>query len=236
MTFGSEKTNRMQLPEIFPALQDGMGIAAAIEEFLFQDFPAPESANNQLEHALRVIQRQQDRIQYLESLAIRDDLTGLLNRRGFMQALKRETLLARRDKKACGILIMIDLDGFKQINDMWGHAVGDAYLKTVATVLTNEARSTDFVGRLGGDEFAILLPCTSPRAGKRRVERMMENFENRVMHNREYAIPMRASFGWNSYGEKDSIEALCIATDLKLYANKAARKPQAAQKVSSGAL
>src|SRR5208283_4427993 len=107
--------------------------------------------------AEHVIRSQAEHIRRLESLAMTDELTGLLNRRGFMMALQRELSMAKRDSAANGIVAMIDLDGFKSVNDTWGHNVGDDYLQSVAEALLGLVRSSDIVARLGGDEFAIIF-------------------------------------------------------------------------------
>jgi diguanylate cyclase (GGDEF)-like protein len=89
--------------------------------------------------------------------ATRDPLTGLANRRLFDEFLGRE--VARSRRKAVPVaLLLLDLDGFKRVNDTRGHAAGDEVLQTVATILRSRVRSSDLPTRFGGDEFAILLP------------------------------------------------------------------------------
>jgi diguanylate cyclase (GGDEF)-like protein len=92
------------------------------------------------------------RAHHNEQLAMRDPLTGLANRRSFEQDLSTE--LAQPDPD-CAVLLL-DLDGFKAINDTWGHDVGDKVLVTVAERLRTTVRNTDVVARIGGDEFAVL--------------------------------------------------------------------------------
>jgi diguanylate cyclase (GGDEF)-like protein len=96
--------------------------------------------------------RTEERIRHA---ANHDPLTGLMNRRMFMDCLNAEVALARRTGMGCAVLY-IDLDGFKPVNDQFGHAVGDAALVQVAQTIQRIARESDFVARLGGDEFAIL--------------------------------------------------------------------------------
>lgn len=92
----------------------------------------------------------------LKSLSTTDPMTGLLNRRGFESALTREVAQARQEKQN-GALFYIDLDNFKQVNDQFGHAQGDAVLIATANILRNELRASDTLGRLGGDEFVAWL-------------------------------------------------------------------------------
>lgn len=117
-------------------------------------------AGGKPQHVLGQIQDITERREYearLRHLADHDPLTGLLNRRGFEQAL--DAHIARTSRYgAAGALMVVDLDGFKNINDTLGHHAGDELLATCAAALTERLRDTDIVGRLGGDEFAVLLP------------------------------------------------------------------------------
>ncbi len=94
----------------------------------------------------------------LRTRATRDPLTGLLNRAAFEEALHREVAAADRDTPPA--LLLVDLDGFKQVNDTLGHLVGDGVLVRVSRLLEAGVRRSDVVARLGGDEFAVLLPRT----------------------------------------------------------------------------
>ena len=100
------------------------------------------------------------RIRSLENLAYRDRLTGLFNRAGF--ELAGRTLLRQSDANGQPLLVMmLDMDNLKTINDTFGHAEGDQALKATGDVLAGVLRSTDVLGRLGGDEFAAILVCWS---------------------------------------------------------------------------
>lgn len=177
-----------------------------------------------LNEAERVIQSQEERIRQLESLALTDELTGLLNRRGLMAALRRELAASRRTSKSAGLLIMIDVDDFKMVNDLYGHAVGDAYLQTVGSVLINEVRTSDYVARLGGDEFVVLLPQINLKAAGARLDKLERTLNGRVMHRNQHSIPLSASFGFAVLSETETPETLLATADSKLYANKARRK------------
>jgi diguanylate cyclase (GGDEF)-like protein/PAS domain S-box-containing protein len=100
----------------------------------------------------------------LEHLADHDPLTGLYNRRRFGRELSRQMAYARR-YGGCGAVLMIDLDDLKQVNDRFGHAVGDELISGAAGLLRGRLRSTDVLARMGGDEFAVLVPnATLPEA------------------------------------------------------------------------
>ncbi len=103
---------------------------------------------------------QSARIQYLENLTLTDELTGLRNRRGFNEHLRRTLASAQRYGDQ-GVLVFCDLDNFKVVNDSFGHHVGDYVLRQPAKVLEKEVRESDLVARLGGDEFAVLMVQTS---------------------------------------------------------------------------
>lgn len=118
----------------------------------------------------------QGMIDALVDLSSRDALTGLSNRRSFELALEREVdRVARSGEPA--LLLMLDVDHFKRVNDRFGHAAGDQVLRTVATALVDSVRPMDLVARVGGEEFAIILPnCPAPfgAAVAERVRRRVE--------------------------------------------------------------
>jgi diguanylate cyclase (GGDEF)-like protein len=97
--------------------------------------------------------------QKVQSLAITDELTGIYNRRAFQKVLDRELRRSKRYQKPLS-LIMLDVDGFKAINDTYGHEAGDSVLKVLAAQLQSSIRDIDFLARYGGDEFAVILPET----------------------------------------------------------------------------
>jgi diguanylate cyclase (GGDEF)-like protein len=101
--------------------------------------------------------------EYLLDQTSRDALTGLLNRRGILELLERETARAGRSARAVSVLF-VDLDRFKEINDLHGHAAGDRVLTAVAAQVARMLRSSDAVGRIGGDELLVVLPDTELRA------------------------------------------------------------------------
>jgi diguanylate cyclase (GGDEF)-like protein len=149
----------------------------------------------------------------LEHLAATDDLTGLANRRRFRQELARELAAAARYGSAVSLLLL-DLDGFKSVNDRYGHDRGDEVLKTVASLLTLRTRKSDLVARVGGDEFALLLPGTpSGRAGEL-AGRLGESIAAKVGE-----LGIRASVGVASYPATTQDQLLAEA-DRRLYASK----------------
>ena len=121
---------------------------------------------------LRDITERKERESSLERLAATDTLTTLPNRRTFMARVEQEWRAIGRSEAPAGVLIMLDIDFFKRVNDTWGHAVGDQVLKHLAGVLRQRMRQGDLAGRLGGEEFAVLLAHTDLAGGQELAERL----------------------------------------------------------------
>jgi diguanylate cyclase (GGDEF)-like protein len=186
----------------------------------------PELRRQAVERALaaaigaeRRIADLREQVARLQKLAVTDELTGLLNRRGFEAELRRTLTLARRHREE-GVLVYLDLDGFKRINDSYGHPAGDAVLDHVGQLLKRNVRSTDAVGRLGGDEFAVLL-ARAPVAGGYKRARSLERIVNSA------AVPWRgepirfgASFGVYPYRPGDDADDLMGRADASMYESK----------------
>jgi diguanylate cyclase (GGDEF)-like protein len=185
-----------------------------------------ESALDRVAEAEQTIAAQRERIEYLETLSLTDELTGLMNRRGFQAAFRRELGAARRSGLG-GTLVMVDLDGFKEINDKHGHLAGDAYLRRVAHVLRDGIRAQDVLCRLGGDEFAILLTGADPDMGRMRAEELAGKVNSEICPWRGEFLPLRASFGTHAYGPEDREELAMRRADAAMYAAKSGRKEAA---------
>src|ERR1700722_10373175 len=183
-----------------------------------------DSAMAALTEAEQVIRSQEEHIRQLENMALTDELTGLFNRRGFTSAFQRELALARRDIGASGVLVMIDLDDFKAVNDKWGHTTGDGYLQGVAHTLLGAVRTSDVVARLGGDEFAILFTRMNENTGIKRLAKLEKAFNSRTVTVEDKTLLLSASFGLTTYRGVDAPEAILAAADHKLYAQKTLRR------------
>lgn len=162
--------------------------------------------------------------QRVEHLATHDSLTGLLNRAKFIECLSSEVALARRTPSVFAVLYL-DLDGFKPINDRYGHAMGDRALVWVAHVLGRIARESDFVARLGGDEFAVLQRgITQHEQAVRLAERLAQALSEPFTVD-GLALQMGASVGIALYPEHGTDpEALLVCADQAMYVAKAGQR------------
>ncbi len=156
----------------------------------------------------------------LEKLVLLDPLTELLNRRGLQQVLSRELQVVRRDGTEL-LVLMIDLDDFKRVNDSLGYAVGDIVLKEVARKLQKSLRLTDIIARIGGDEFVVLLPQTRRAEGLRVAEKIRLSLSESPIFLPERPLQITASLGVLSATEATpSIDELLSQTHLVLSRSK----------------
>ena len=162
---------------------------------------------------------QSARIAYLENLSTTDELTGLANRRGFDEALTRTLGEALRHGET-GVVVMIDLDHFKTINDRHGHAAGDEALRQVAEVLKGNVRISDTAARLGGDEFGLLLTRTTPLAGARRARALQHILCDQELEIDRRTVALHASFGIEPYAGASCAEDLVRRADAAMYRDK----------------
>ena len=160
----------------------------------------------------------------LELQASTDPLTGLLNRRAMTLATNRWIAACRRrDEPLCGVTL--DLNGFKQINDSFGHSCGDAALIAVAGCLERSMRADDLLARLGGDEFGILLPRTSLGDAAAIAERLRSSIQELEIVHGEVRTSITASVGLaEMQSEMSTWEQLARRCDHSLYAVKRAGK------------
>ncbi len=152
----------------------------------------------------------------LEKLATTDLLTGLYNRRKFEESLIREIEEAKRYGKTFSI-ILLDIDFFKEINDTYGHQVGDYILQTIAKLIKKLLRRTDIVARWGGEEFVIILPNGKMKGAFQLAERIRKTVEST-----KFPIEKKCtvSLGVTEYQPNDTPHSLLKRADLALYAAK----------------
>jgi diguanylate cyclase (GGDEF)-like protein/PAS domain S-box-containing protein len=167
----------------------------------FNDITQIESKNEELNRAMVKIESSQREIKRqnkeLEVLATRDPLTNALNRRSLFQGFDAMYIEAVDHNEELGC-IMVDIDHFKAVNDIHGHAVGDTVIKFLATLLTEYSRPNDLVGRYGGEEFVIVLPATNIEESAVIAERMRQAIQAGDAENLPKELHITSSFGVSS--------------------------------------
>ena len=176
-----------------------------------------EEKTKELQQTLQELNQAKEKLQKLASI---DDLTGLWNRRSFMEVAREELKRSLRYNYSFS-MISIDLDHFKKVNDLWGHASGDAVLQHIATLLKNNLRDVDVPARIGGEEFSVLLPNTDLEYGVLLAERLRKEIENTPAIREENEIYYTVSLGVTAYREGvTNIDELLKAADEALYEAK----------------
>lgn len=181
-----------------------------------------ELVNKMLNYATQaeqIIAQQRHRIGHLESLSVTDSLTGLLNRRGFEESLRLVLSNARRYLET-GMMAYVDLDNFKDINDEYGHEVGDEVLRCVAETLNKNCRRTDYVSRLGGDEFAILFVRADQVPTRARAVEVRRQLNPIQVNIGTLRLDVSASFGLEQYGPTTTSKELMRRADRSMYKDK----------------
>jgi two-component system chemotaxis response regulator CheY len=194
------------------------GLEAGADDFLAKPFNPEE-----LKYRIRIGERIINLERRIMELANTDPLTGLLNRRAFMERMGPEMSRAQRDKKPLS-LILTDIDHFKSVNDTHGHQAGDLVLQRFGGQLTTSARPYDFVGRYGGEEFVVCLPGADGRQADSVAERMRRQIEDMeiMLPDDSRSIRITASFGTAFYSIEfgEHIDLLIKRADDALYLAK----------------
>ena len=159
----------------------------------------------------------------METLARTDPLTGLSNRRDFLEKLQFEITRFERTQIPFSI-ILCDIDDFKQVNDQYGHDSGDYVLAGIADIMKSTIRKQDIVGRWGGEEFILLLPDAQLGGGKRAAESIRKNIEAKSFHFNNNIFSVTMTFGVSQFdGSMDMVTCIKKA-DEALYSGKGVGK------------
>jgi diguanylate cyclase (GGDEF)-like protein len=167
---------------------------------------------------LYALERQRYRTM-LQNLSMRDELTGLLNRRGFLSLAGQHLKIAQRSNWMI-MLLFADLDELKEINDQFGHVEGDEALRSVARILRQTFRASDIIARLGGDEFIVLAVKITDEGIKIIAKRLREKVQKTNQNNPHYQISL--SFGVVKFDPQAmlSLEEMIAQADKALYESK----------------
>jgi diguanylate cyclase (GGDEF)-like protein len=162
----------------------------------------------------------EDQIEHNRYLALHDELTGLPNRRLFLDRLAISLERARRMESKAALLV-IDLNHFKQVNDSLGHHAGDLLLRKVSEIFSSRVRRSDTVARTGGDEFSLILEEPTNRSNAKLVAKSLMEMLREPMQIGDHMVQVGASIGVAVFPDDAAdIESLCIAADLRMYDTK----------------
>jgi diguanylate cyclase (GGDEF)-like protein/PAS domain S-box-containing protein len=162
----------------------------------------------------------------LRSLSLFDELTGLYNRRGFFTLAQQQLKLARRQKGKL-LLVFIDLDNMKPINDNLGHSEGDRALTDTAAILKATFRESDLIARLGGDEFAILATVDREEDSSQLILRLQRRLaEYNAKENRPYRLSMSVGMVFHDPEHPIVLEELLVRGDAAMYEQKRAKRSE----------
>lgn len=165
------------------------------------------------------VSRLKAKLTEVESLADRDPLTPLLNRRAFVRELARIRTFSQRYGSPASV-VYFDVDGFKLVNDRYGHAAGDACLCAVADRLLANLRESDIVGRMGGDEFAVILVQADRQTAEAKAQGLAEAVERAPIRFGEWSAPLHISYGVREISPELDAEALVAEADAAMFIRK----------------
>ena len=201
------------------AVRSLVGLVLISSVYLIYQQHMLSKLRNQLADQINSLAKVESLASEVYKLAALDQLTGLYNRRSGEQRLAQEISRAQRHGRPLTVLL-IDIDGLKQVNDKHGHAAGDTLLKGFADRLQRAIRGSDLAVRLGGDEFMALLPeCRAEE-----VRHVLARIEGLEFEFNEEKISLHFSRGWTDYKAGETPQELLNRADQELYANKRAGK------------
>ncbi len=200
-----------------------------ILSLLISTFESAVAKNQELESSNQKLARAKDLLEKqaaeLQALSLRDGLTGLYNRRGFMTLAEHQMKVASRTQTPL-FLMFIDLDDLKCINDMYGHAMGDRALVDTAQVLQTTYRQSDLIARLGGDEFVVLHICSTTDCADAILDRLQDHLRlyNSTPQDHPFQLSLSVGFAWYDPHYPMDLEELLKEADEMMYARKKAKK------------
>ena len=171
----------------------------------------------------RELDRTHERLNHMERLADQDPLAPIANRRAFVRELNRVISFTER-YSSFSSLIYFDINGFKSINDNFGHGAGDKALMHVAQVLLDSVRESDVVGRLGGDEFGVILAQADEDMANDKAQFLASAIEGQAFDWEGQEMNLSVAYGITTFSGGESVNDALAAADRAMYAKKAAMK------------
>jgi two-component system cell cycle response regulator len=188
-------------------------LAAGAQEVLVPSVDSPQTMRRAILHAMVRQQSQSE----LAELSLRDDLTGLRNRRGFVTLAEQQLRIAERSWQHLAVFFM-DVDNMKPINDRFGHETGNVALCDTASILANTFRVSDIVARIGGDEFAALVTDISFDAAESITTRLQSEFQIfNARRSRPFTLSMSIGFTIYDPAQPKTVDRLLANADAEMY-------------------
>lgn len=182
-----------------------------------------EKIIEQLKNKVKVMEDEaenlKEQIEKERQQTLRDVLTGIPNRLSYDERLSAELANYHRNKSSF-VLVVWDIDFFKKVNDVYGHAAGDQVLKLVASILSKNMRETDFIARYGGEEFVSILPATDLKGAQLITDKLREIIAESEFHFRDEAVNVTVSSGFAEVKKGEEGDSLFIRADKALYKAK----------------
>lgn len=196
-------------------------LSCGADDFIFKPFDENEFILR-FRAGVRVIElinKLKNAMQEIMEISRTDYLTGIYNRRALMEILSAELFRAIREKTELCVAIL-DLDNFKNVNDVYGHFVGDEVLKGFVEIAKSCIRKYDVIGRFGGEEFIIVLPKTTKETGYMVMERIRSTLENNGIKTSSGVINITVSIGIACICDSKNVDQLIHDADISLYRAK----------------
>jgi len=199
------------------------GLEAGADDYLTKPYD-DEELKARLRAGERILHLEDRLVEARENMrfqATHDPLTSLWNRGVIEELLSREIHRSRREK-SCTVIMLCDVDHFKNVNDRYGHNTGDDVLKELARRLQHSVRSYDMVGRFGGEEFLVILNKCDPSSAATRAENLRAAIAKKPFQTRSNALDVTISVGLtlSTDFEHESLDEILAATDVAMYAAK----------------
>jgi diguanylate cyclase (GGDEF)-like protein len=196
-------------------------LSCGADDFIFKPFDENEfiSRFRAGVRIIELIKRLKSAKQEIEEISRTDYLTGIYNRRALMEILSAELFRSIREKtELCAAIL--DLDNFKNVNDVYGHFVGDEVLKGFVEIAKSCIRRYDVIGRFGGEEFIIILPKTTKETGYMVMERIRSTLEDKGIKTSSGTINITVSIGVACTCDSKNVDQLIHDADISLYKAK----------------
>lgn len=219
-TFRTLQSIATDIPIIVMAGLDDKQLALKAVRDGAQDFLV--KADTDVTHLLRAIDYAIERHRItveLKRLSFIDELTGLLNRRGFLNMAEQHLKIADRANREM-ILFFADMDGLKQINDTFGHQYGDNALRAMASILEETFRSSDLIARLGGDEFTVLAIDAPKQNADQILIRLQHNIDTHNQNSQTYQLSLSIGVARFHPNEDIDLDKMLAHADSELYQHK----------------